>query len=129
MSIRSVPRGGLGYKLYHSKTAGLQFEGGAGYTCQRYFGGRTDNYATAVFGVEAFRALSRDARATLRTDYLPAFGDWADDYLIRTEAALLVPFWDPFALKFSLLNDYDSTPAAGNRYNSLALSAGVSIVM
>lgn len=129
LSIRTVPRGGLGYKVYSTKTAYLQFEAGVGYVYERYFGGDTNDYTTAVFGVEAYKELPRDAKFKFRTDYLPAFGRWANDYLIRTDASLLIPFWDPFAIKLSLLNEYDSTPAANTKYNSLGLFAGFSVVM
>jgi len=129
LSIRTVPRGGLGYRVYNTKTAYVQLEGGAGYVYERYFGGTTNDYATAVFGVEVYKELPRDSKFKFRTDYLPAFGDWATDYLIRTDASLLIPFWDPFNIKLSLLNLYDSTPAVGTKYNSLALFAGFSVVM
>ncbi|MCK6553102.1 DUF481 domain-containing protein [Candidatus Binatia bacterium] len=129
LSIRTAPRAGLGYKVYNTKTAYLQFEAGAGYLYERYFGGSTNDYPTAVFGVEAYKELPRDARFKFRTDYLPAFGEWADNYLLRTDASLLIPFWDPFAIKFTLLNEYDSTPAPDTKYNSLALFAGFTVVM
>lgn len=129
LSIRTVPRAGVGYKVYNTKTAYLQFEVGAGYVYERYFGGTTNDYPTAVFGVEAYKELPRDSKFKFRTDYLPAFGDWTTDYLIRTDASLLIPFWDPFNIKLSLLNEYDNTPATGTKNNSLALFAGFSIVM
>jgi hypothetical protein len=54
--------------------------------------------------------------------------DWTRDYLLRTEASLLVPMVDFVKLKLSAADQYDSTPAEGAERNTLMTSVGVSLV-
>ena len=62
LSVRAVPKAGLGYKLYETKTDFFQVEGGGAYVYQRYFGGDTEDY----FAI-AFRCGNRTHAALWRT--------------------------------------------------------------
>ena len=60
-------------------------------------------------------------RAHWRTDYLPAVDDWGD-YLVRSEAALLVPMISWLKFKIGVSETYDSTPAEDSDKNTFATS-------
>jgi hypothetical protein len=48
------------------------------------------------------------------------------DYILRAETALLIPMWEALSLKFSVINNYDSTPAEDTDENSLSTLMGLS---
>jgi hypothetical protein len=54
--------------------------------------------------------------------------DWATNYLLRTEAALLFPMTDILNLKFSLLDEFNNQPAEEATRNNLATTLGLSLV-
>jgi hypothetical protein len=128
ISIRGVPKGGVGYKFYETKTDLIQGETGLAWVYERYFGGAETNYVAVAFGLRIALALWYDTTFTWNTDYLPAVDNWTTDYLIRTEAALLVPVYGALNLKLGLLDTYNNKPAPNTDRNSLATTVGVSFV-
>jgi hypothetical protein len=132
LSIRGVPKAGLGYviweeKLDETKRNFLQAEAGPSWVYERYFGGVDNDYVAVAFGVLAGYYLPFGAHFDWRLDYLPAVDNFTSDYLLRTEAGLSAPLIDPISAKFALLDEYDSTPAADSQSNSLFLTFGLSV--
>lgn len=126
LSIRYVGKVGPGYRLFQTETFEMQVESGIGYQYERFFGGRDNEHGLVPFGAEGTWKLPLGALFGFRADYLPSLEDWGNDYLIRGEASLEVPITRYLAVKTSLLNTYDSTPATGTERNEsrviLALS-------
>jgi len=54
--------------------------------------------------------------------------DWTGDYLIRSEAALLVPMISWLKFKIGVADTYDSSPAEDSDKNALATTAGLAPV-
>ena len=132
LSIRAVPKAGLGYVIWHEqldevKRNFLQAEVGPSWVYERYFGGDHNDYYAVAFGALAGYYLPYGAHFDWRLDYLPAVDNFTTDYLLRTEAGLSVPLIDPISAKFSLLDEYDSIPSADSERNSLFLAFGLSI--
>lgn len=126
LSIRAVPKAGLGYKIYETKSSFLQVEAGGAYVYERYFGGDSDDYFAAAFGAATGVKLPYGAKFEARMDYLPAIDDWLNSYLLRGEAALVVPMVQYFSFKASVIDVYDSRPAAESDRNSVATMVGLS---
>ena len=129
LSIRGIPKAGIGYRFWDTETFLLQFEMGGAYVYEKYFGGDHNDYFAIAFG----KLLEWDlpwygAQFVWRTDYLPAVDDWANDFLVRTDAAFLLPMLDYLKFKFGVIDQYDNTPAGGSEKNSLAVVAGLSLV-
>ncbi len=146
LSIRAIPKGGLGYtvweeKLDEDKRNFLAAEAGGAWVYEKFFEstGRivntaplrrccTDNnYFAVAFGAAAGYHLPFGSHIGWRLDYLPAVDDFANDYLLRNALDLTAPLYGPVSAKFSLIDEYDSTPAAGTDSNSLYLAFGLSV--
>lgn len=140
ISIRGIPKSGVGYRIYETKSDLFQVEAGGAWLYEKYFGGEDNNFWAVAFGSWLDIGLWYGSRFTWRMDYLPSIDDWIGDYIIRNELALTVPIFDPFKLKLALFDEYDSTPAEkdftvnGVRrrariadYNKLVFTVGVSL--
>jgi hypothetical protein len=133
LSIRAVPKAGIGYVFWQEqidedKRNFLQGEVGPSWVFERYFGGSYRDYDAIAFGALAGYYLPYGAHFDWRLDYLPAVDNFAKDYLLRTEGSLLAPLIDPISAKFTVRDEYDSQPTAGTKRNSLFLTLGLSLV-
>jgi hypothetical protein len=136
LSIRGVPKLGMGYVFWEDKLAEdkrnyLQGEVGGAYVYERYFASqvpRDRDYFAIVFGLLAGYYLPYGAHADWRLDYLPAVNDFTGQYLLRNDFGLTVPLIDPVRAKFALLDEYNNRPASSAKHNSLYLTFGLSIV-
>ena len=133
LSIRGVPKVGIGYvfwqeKLDEARRNFLQGEVGPAWVYERYFGGFDRDYYAIAFGALAGYYLPYGAHFDWRLDYLPAVDNFTKDYLLRTEGALLAPLIDPISAKFVVRDEYNNQPAAGTKRNSLFLTLGLSLV-
>ena len=136
LSIRAVPKVGLGYVFWEDKIAEdkrnyLQGEVGPAYVYERYFSSvrpRDRDYFAIAFGLLAGYYLPLGAHADWRLDYLPAVDDFTGKYLLRNTFGLTVPLIEPISAKFSLLDEYNNRPATDAKHNSLYLTFGLSIV-
>jgi hypothetical protein len=132
LSLRTVPKAGLGYTIFledldEKRQNFLKAEAGGGWVYQKYFGGEDDNYFTIAFGALAKYHLPYDSVFDWRFDYLPAVDDWAENYLLRTTASLTVPLFDPISFKAVLMDEYNNKPATGADHNSLFITIGLSV--
>jgi len=133
LSIRGVPKVGIGYvfwqeKLDEERRNFLQGEVGPSWVYERYFGGSHRDYYAIAFGALAGYYLPYGAHFDWRLDYLPAVDNFTKDYLLRTEAGLTAPLIDPISAKFVVRDEYDSLPSPGAKRNSLFLTLGLSLV-
>jgi hypothetical protein len=133
LSIRGVPKVGIGYvfwqeKLDEDRRNFLQGEVGPSWVYERYFGGFDRDYYAIAFGALAGYYLPYRARFDWRLDYLPAVDNFTTDYLLRTEGALTAPLIDPISAKFIVRDEYNNQPVAGTKRNSLFLTLGLSLV-
>lgn len=132
LSIRAVPKAGMGYTFWErvldeDRRDYLSGEVGPAWVYERYFGGDHRDYVAVGFGAAAGYHLPYGAHFTGRVDYLPAIDDFVNDYLLRSEAALIMPLVEPISAKFSVVDVYDNTPAPGARPNSLFIAIGLSV--
>jgi putative salt-induced outer membrane protein YdiY len=128
LSIRAVPQAGVGYRFYETKTGHFQVQAGGAWIYERYFGGDDQDFVSVAFGSELGQMLPYGAEFLWTNAYFPAVDDWANDYLFRTEAALIAPILDFVSAKASLLDEYDNTPSEGIDRNKLAVLVGLSLV-
>jgi Protein of unknown function, DUF481 len=136
LSIRGIPKAGLGYLFWEQlldeeERNFLAGEVGGAWVFERYFQSTdtpdNDYFAVALSAVAGYH-LPYGAHFDGRVDYLPAVDDFTGDYLLRSEAGLTLPLIDPIAAKFSILDEYDSTPARDTKHNSLFINIGLSLV-
>ena len=129
LSIRAVPKAGLGYKLWQrAEKSFFAVDMGGAWVYERFFGGDTNDYFGVAFGAQWAYELPYGALWTGRLDYVPSVQDWARDYIARGETSLLFPLTEHFAFKTTLIDLYDSTPAAGTQSNSFQTLVGVSVL-
>jgi hypothetical protein len=132
LSIRGVPKAGIGYVLWQEKLDEerrnfLQADVGGGWVYERYFGGEDNSYAAIAFGALAGYYLPYGAHADWRMDYLPAVDNFTRNYLLRNELGLTVPLIAVVNARFSLLDEYQGLTAPDTTHNSLFLSAGLGV--
>jgi hypothetical protein len=128
LSIRAIPKAGLGYVVHESETARFAVDAGGAYVYERFFGGDRNDYPAVALGAESDVELPF-AGATWRSriDYTPSITDWMDDYLLRGETALLVPMTEGLSLKASVVDLYNSSPAEDSQSNTLSTLLGLSL--
>lgn len=128
LSLRGVPKAGFGWFLLKNDSGWLSVDGGPSYVYERFYGGDVEDYfAAALGGGSEWKLPFANAVWTTRWDYLPSVTDWADDYLLRGETALLLPIVDGLSFKASLVDTYDALPAEGSESNSLAGLLGLAL--
>lgn len=145
LSIRGVPKAGLGYTIWEeqleeTKRNFLAAEAGGAWVYEKFFTGTCrsggadipgcsteNNYFAVAFGAAAGYYLPYNAYIGWRLDYLPAVDDFANDFLLRNALELTLPLIDPIAAKFSLIDEYDNTPAEDTDNNNLYLAFGLSV--
>jgi hypothetical protein len=130
LSVRGIPEAGMGYKFWRSgeKDSNDFVAGrvGGSWVYERYFGGLDRDYVAIVFGLQAQVPLPYGSKFTGKVSYLPSVADFANDFLIKSEAALLLPVYKQLSFKLSIADDYDNTPAPGTSFNYLSTIIGVS---
>lgn len=144
LSIRGIPKAGLGYtflerQLDEDRRDFLAGEVGGAWVYEQYFTERlpgpppvtfvpSNDYFAIAFALVAGYHLPYGSHFDGRVDYLPAVDNFTGDYLLRSQAGLTMPVVDPIAAKFSVVDEYDSTPAPGTQSNSLYITVGLSLV-
>lgn len=145
LSIRGVPKLGVGYTVWEEKLEApkrnfLAVEAGGAWVYEGYFSGTGEvintapletkdhnDYFAVAFGAAAAYYFPYDIYLGWRLDYLPAVDNFTTDYLLRNALELTAPLLDPVSAKFSLLNEYNNNPAADAERNSLYLAFGLSV--
>jgi len=148
LSIRAIPKAGLGYLFWEQVLDEdhrnfLAGEVSGAWIYEHYFTRpfcdvppqvgcippTPDNEYFAVgFSAVTGYHLPYGAHFDGRVDYLPAVDDFIGNYLLRSQAGLTLPLIDPIAAKFSVLDEYDSTVAEGTDNNSLWITIGLSLL-
>jgi hypothetical protein len=130
LSVRGIPEAGLGYKFWKSgeKDSTDFFAGtvGGSWVYEKFFGGLDQDYFAISFGLQAQVPLPYGSKFTGSVSYLPSVSDFQNDFLIKSEAALLFPVYKQLSLKFSIADDYDNTPAPGTSFNYMTTLIGLS---
>jgi hypothetical protein len=127
LSLRAVPRLGVGRRLYESETAWFAVDAGGAYVYERFFGGSTNQYPGLALGAESDWQLPiLGASWHNRLDYTPSLEDFTGDYLLRFETEFLIPIWEAISFRVAIVNLYDSTPAEDTEENSLSSLLGLS---
>jgi len=145
LSIRGIPKLGVGYnvweeKLDETKRNFFAVECGGAWVYEGYFSGTGqiidrapletrdhNDYFAVAFGAAAAYYFPYDIYAGWRFDYLPAVDNFTTDYLVRNALEISAPLIDPVSAKFSLLDEYNNNPASDADRNSLYLAFGLSI--
>jgi len=128
LSYRLVPKTGLGYRFWESDNGLFQLEAGGAYVYENYFGSDDDGYFAIAFGkLLEWKLPWLGSEFSWRTDYLPAADDWGN-YLIRSDAALLVPMISWLKFKIGVSETYNSEPAEDTDKNTLTTTAGLAAV-
>jgi len=130
LSIRAIPEAGLGYKFWKSdeKDSTDFFAGtvGGSWVYEKFFGGLDQDYFAISFGLQAQVPLPYGSKFTGSVNYLPSVSDFTGDFLIKSEAALLIPLYEQLSFKFSVVDNYDNTPAPDTSFNYLTTLVGLS---
>lgn len=130
LSLRAIPEAGVGYKFWKSdeKDSSDFFAGtiGGSWVYEKFFGGLDQDYFAISFGLQAQVPLPYGSSFNGSVNYLPSVSDFQNDFLVKSEAALLLPLYKQLSFKFSVVNDYDNTPAPDTSFNYLSTLIGLS---
>lgn len=113
----------LGYYVIKNDATRLAFEGGAGYLWEEQ--GVKDEYFTLRFAERFEHRLGNRVKLVQSVIYQPRADDFGD-YILTAEAGLTFAISKHWAIKTSVRDQYDSTPAAGRESNDLAVLASIS---
>jgi putative salt-induced outer membrane protein YdiY len=127
ISFRAYPSAGVGYRLVESEKALLQVQGGAGYVTEEFIDFPDNEYAAAHIGLEGRYQFKRGIELVGTVLYLPGFNNPSEDWLFRTVIDLVVPVFDPLALKLRIsnVNDNNPSPNVGNNKFTTTISLSV----
>jgi putative salt-induced outer membrane protein YdiY len=129
LSIRAIPKVGLGYKLVDTETLYVAVDSGFAYVYEKFYDESLNNYGSIAFGAEHKWELPwLGSTWYSRADYLPSLTDWANDYRLRGETGLLVPIYEQLNLKASVIDDYTAQHGEDSLSNSLTTLLGLSLV-
>lgn len=111
LDLRAQVFGGLGYKLIDYETTTLLAEAGAGLTGEFYDndGEEESLEGSVILGAEFMKKLFEYAVFTQGVTLFPSLSN-AGDYRVRSETSLTSPLGDRWAVKLSLIDEYDSNP-------------------
>ncbi|HLO97479.1 MAG TPA: DUF481 domain-containing protein [Fimbriimonas sp.] len=127
LSLRSITTAGYGY--YAIRTPGViknrrvgdpgdaswQITTGFSFSNESYANGLGSSHSTGVsVGSKFERILSNRMTLTHDFTFIPAFDDLTDYFLV-SNLSVGVPIAGRASLNFSMINDFDSTPANGAR--------------
>jgi putative salt-induced outer membrane protein YdiY len=114
LDLRATAAAGVGYYWLKKPEHELKTSVGAGYRHESYDSGRTTDEAVIDLGLDYRADLAPWVQFTHSTVYNPAFEDF-DDYRLRLDTALLLPFagTDDLKLKLGVKNEYNSRPVGG----------------
>jgi putative salt-induced outer membrane protein YdiY len=127
LSIRTVPKLGVGYRIIRTEKAELNADVGPSYVYERFFGGDTNDYFAIAFGSSCRYEMPWSAKFECRGEYLPAVDEWADNYLLRGLAQLSVPLLEWMSFRFKVEDEYTSQPADDADHNRLTVTAGLGV--
>lgn len=116
--LRVVLNAGLGYTFFATDVTTLKGRFGAG--ASREIGGPDNDWVPeAVLGMDYKRQLTKRQKLTATIDYYPEIGNF-EEFRMVTDIAweLLIDDEANLNLKFSVLDEYDSTPN-GRKPNDL----------
>lgn len=125
LSLRVDPTLGLGWRFIDRPGLTVAARSGGAWVYERYFGGRTDSYFSVVFGGDLRADLPFGSRLEARAEYLPAVGDWAGNYLIRTTVDWRLPILGWLDFHLAVRDDYENQPAPDTQHNSFISTAGL----
>jgi hypothetical protein len=128
LSLRFTPKIGPGVHIIKTEDHFWNFDVGAAWVYENFFGDEDNSYFSIAFGTEGSFTLPYGATFGFRGSYLPAVDDWANNYLLRGGAELLFPMTDWLSFRTGVDNTYTSQPAEDTDHNSVTGTAGLSLV-
>lgn len=128
LDLRAQLFGGLGYKFMDAERSKLVGEIGAGLTGEFFDNAAGDEEtleASGFLNVEWTRHLLEKAVFSQALTFFPSLSDFGD-FRARSESTITSPLGDGWAIKLSLIDDYDSDPESeGAERNDLRLISSV----
>jgi putative salt-induced outer membrane protein YdiY len=111
LDLRAQGFDGLGYKLIARERTTLLGEAGAGLTGEFFDadGDEENLEASAILAAELTQKLFEHVVLYQGITLFPSLGDFGE-YRLRSESTLTSPLGDGWAIKLSLIDDYDSDP-------------------
>ncbi|MEI7533054.1 MAG: DUF481 domain-containing protein [Verrucomicrobiae bacterium] len=115
---------GAGYYLMKQTNTTLAVEAGAGYQYE-HLGGEYNSFATARLAEKFEHKFSDRARFWQNAEFLPQVNK-LQNYAINFELGMEASITKTFSLKTTLVDTYQSEPAADHYRNDIKLISGVS---
>ena len=111
LDLRAQGFGGLGYKLIARERTTLLGEAGAGLTGEFFDadGDEENLEASVILNAELTQKLFERVVFYQGITLFPSLGDFGE-FRVRSESTLTSPLGDGWAIKLSLVDDYDSDP-------------------
>jgi putative salt-induced outer membrane protein YdiY len=113
LDVRLAPGAGVGYQWFEGPKFNFSTEAGIAWVYENYGNGETRSY----FGPRLAYSIDWTPIDPLmlyhKLEYLPAFDDFAGDYLLNADAGVRLKVWKGLFAEFRYEYRYDSLPASG----------------
>jgi putative salt-induced outer membrane protein YdiY len=113
LDVRLAPGVGVGYQWFEGPKFNFLTEAGVSWVYENYRNGETRSY----FGPRLAYSIDWTPVDLLflyhKLEYLPAFDDFAADYLLNADAGARLKVWKGLFAEFRYEYRYDSKPASG----------------
>lgn len=119
---------GAGYEIYRAAAGFLDAELGASYMDTKYEDETKGHGIFLRFAENGEYALTALLALVERVSYQPQVDDFGD-YLLNAEAGVKVSLTGSLYLKLSVVDAYDSTPAAGTKRNDVSLRSFLGVTL
>ena len=125
LNERIVLGTGLGYQWIETPTFGFSTEAGTAWVHEDYDNANNSNWSgQAGYALEC--ALNDSVKFIHTTKYYPVLEDF-NDFLLTSQAELRSSLTKSMFASFKVSMDYDSTPAAGQKYLDTRYIVGIGI--
>jgi len=116
--LRTVPSVGFGYWFFDEENIKLMAEVGLGWRrTDHYNGKKTVNEMVLIPGGHYEQVLFRGTRVTGDIYWYPSLKDIGDDYIMKSEAAVISELNDMLSMKVSLMDEFNARPASEDTKN------------
>ena len=111
--VRLAPGGGVGYEWFQGPTFNFSTEAGLAWVYENYRDSPTRTYVGPRLAYSIDWTPFDPLFLYHKLEYLPAFDDFAGDYLLNADAGARLKVWKGLFAEFRYEYRYDSKPAEG----------------
>ena len=125
---RFFPSTGIGYRFIESeRETHFSLPLGIGFVREKFTGFNDNSYVSLYVGLEGRFKFVRDITLEGKILYMPGFENLRDNWLFRARFDLIVPVYDPIALRFRIADVLDNNPSRDVGNNKFVTTMALSL--